>query len=60
MKIGPMTYKPNANWITVVLLAVLMLGFGALAESQVKHHTPVIASESTNAATIPQAILRLF
>ncbi|MDZ7686339.1 MAG: hypothetical protein U5O39_16185 [Gammaproteobacteria bacterium] len=61
MKIGPMTYKPNANWWTAALLAIVILGFGAAAESRVSHRpSPAIASESVTADTIPQAILRLF
>lgn len=59
MKLGPITYKPNANWITAALLAVVLLGFGAFAESRVEHHSPVFASESNNPANIPQAILRI-
>ncbi len=61
MKIGPMTYRPTANWTTAILLAVFMLGFGAFAESQVPtHHTHAIASESAATGPVPQAILRLF
>ena len=60
MKFGPITYKPNTSWITAALLAVVLLGFGAVAESHTDTSTPIFASEAAEQNPIPQAILRLF
>lgn len=60
MKIGPMTYKPATNWLTVILLAAFVLGFGIVADSHVQHHaSPELAGETGSNPSTPQAILRL-